>query len=56
MRKYYLQNMFGRVEEIWLNDDNAAFEYAVNRNKRENANWKAYDERGNLIYGLCICR
>ena len=55
-RKYYLQNQLGDTEEIFLNDDATAFCYAQQRNKKEeqatgvSQNWKAYDERGDLIY------
>jgi hypothetical protein len=56
MKKYYLQNMNGNVEEAWFNNDNEAFECVVKRNKAFYENWKAYDDRGNLIYGLCIVR
>jgi hypothetical protein len=56
MKKYYLQNMYGHTEEAWFNNDNEAFECTVKRNRNCYEGWKAYDERGNLIYGLCICR
>lgn len=56
MKKYYLQNMYGHTEETWFNNDNEAFECTVKRNRAYYEGWKAYDERGNLIYGLCICR
>ena len=33
MKKYYLQNMNGNVEEAWFNNDNEVFECVVKRNK-----------------------
>lgn len=56
MKKYYLQNMHGHTVESWFENDEAAFKCAAKRNKADNTNWKAYDERGNLIYGICIYR
>ena len=49
-KKYYLQNSFGRVEEMWLDNDEEAFRYAQERNRRQYENWKAYNERGDLIF------
>jgi len=55
-RKYYMQDKFGYVEEVYLENDDAAFQYAQNKNFRSNENWKAYDERGNLIHRVAVCR
>lgn len=56
MKRYYIANEAGRVEEMWFNNDNEAFTYAVERNKKKYENWKAYDQRGDLIFGVAICR
>lgn len=56
MKKYYLQNKYGVVEEMCFRDNNEAFACAVRRNKRSDENWKAYDCRGDLIYGIAVCR
>lgn len=55
-RKYFIQNKFGYVEEVQLENDDAAFLYAQNKNRRSNENWKAYNEHGNLIYRVAVCR
>ena len=54
MKKYYIANEAGRVEEMWFNNDNEAFNYAIQRNRKKYENWKAYDERGYLIFGVAI--
>lgn len=54
MQKYYMQNKYGRVEEMYFHSDEDAFNHTIKRNKRSDENWKVYDERGNLIYGLVV--
>lgn len=49
MKKYYMRNRAGRIEEIWLTSDLEAFQYAIDRNKRKYEGWVAYDSRGERI-------
>lgn len=56
MKNYYLANKYGEIEKITLSSDKEAFDLAVKRNRLDDSNWKAYDERGNLIYNVCIIR
>ena len=51
-KTYYLKNQYGKVETLKCNTDQEAFANAQMRNKKSDANWKAYDERGNLIFGI----
>ena len=56
MKKFYLVN-YDTTEIAHFNDDNEAFEEAQKRNNRDRyANWKAYDEYGNAIYGVYVRR
>lgn len=56
MKKFYLVN-YDVIETVYYNTDNEAFEEAQNRNRYNHlANWKAYTEQGDVIYGLVICR
>lgn len=49
---YYLKDRYGMVEIFKCNTDQEAFAHAQMRNQKSDANWKAYDERGNLIFGI----
>lgn len=51
-KTYYLKNQYGNVETLKCNTDQEAFAHAQMRNKKLDVNWKAYDERGNLIFGI----
>ncbi len=56
MTKFYLVND-EVLETVYYNTASEAFEEAQRRNRRDiSANWKAYTEQGDVIYGLVICR
>lgn len=56
MKKYYLTN-YETLEIAYFDSDNEAFKEAQRRNRFDRAaNWKAYTEQGDAIYGLVICR
>lgn len=56
MKKYYLVNG-SVVETVYYKTSAEALKESQRRNNYErNANWKAYDEKGDAIYGICICR
>lgn len=56
MKKFYLVNC-DVIETVYYNTDNEAFEEEQKRNRYNHlANWKAYTEQGDVIYGLVICR
>ena len=52
MNKYYMRRCDGRVDEIYLENDQAAFNYAHDRGRREHTEYRAYTDRGNLIFGV----
>jgi hypothetical protein len=55
MKKYYLING-NETEVAYFSSDEKAFEEAEKRNKRDrNANWKAYDESGWVVYSIAVC-
>ena len=66
MKKYYLvgyRNTDGstRTEAAYFNTDQEAFEEAQNRNGRRGRMadgycWKAYNERGDALYGVVVVR
>lgn len=51
-KTYYLKNQYGQVETFKCNSNKEAFLHAQMRNRKSDVNWKAYDERGNLIFGI----
>lgn len=54
--KFYLTN-HNTTEIAHFNTNNEAFEEAQKRNKYDiTANWKAYTEQGDAIYGIVIAR
>lgn len=54
MKKYYLVN-YSTIEVAHFNTNEDAFKEAQRRNRFDGyANWKAYDENENLIYGVCV--
>lgn len=56
MKKFYLVN-YSTIEVTNFNSNEDAFKEAQRRNRLDgNANWKAYDENENLIYGVCVGR
>lgn len=56
MKKYYLVN-YETIEEAHFNNDNEAFTEVQKRNRYDrNANWKAYTEQGDVLYGVIICQ
>ena len=56
MKKYYLVN-YETLETAYFNTDEEAFKESQRRNKNDrNANWKAYTEQGDLIYGIVVCQ
>lgn len=51
--RFFLQNKDLQVETVECDGEAEAFEITVTRNRRDrSACWKAYTERGELIYGL----
>lgn len=51
--RFFLQNKDLQVETVECDGEAEAFEITVTRNRRDrSAFWKAYTERGELIYGL----
>jgi len=60
----YLQNDAGNTERIICDSCNEAFEIAAKRNRKPQRtdiewnfqNWKAYNDRGELIVGLAVIR
>lgn len=56
MKKYYLTN--NDVTEIgYFSSDAEAFAEAQSRNRHDkNANWKAWNQYGDAIYGIAIIR
>lgn len=56
MKKFYFA-YDGEVKFAAYYDDNAqAFEKRCEMEKKDNHNWKVYDERFNLVYGVAICK
>lgn len=56
MKKFYLVNN-STIEVTHFNSNEEAFKEAQTRNRyNRNANWKAYDENGDAIYGICVVR
>ena len=54
MNAYYLWDGKSAAEKITCADDAAALRLAQTRNRwTRGANWKAYDDRGRLIVGVC---
>lgn len=54
MNRFYLVN-YETIETTYFETSNEAFEEAQKRNKYDrSANWKAYTEQGDAIYGLAI--
>lgn len=64
MKTYYLSNIRGEIEKAQFENDAEAFREAQRRNKKPQnqntefrfLNWKAYDERGDLIYYVSVNR
>ena len=62
MSIFYLANKHGSVEKHEFPSAADAFRVAQNRNRKpqrtdvewHDENWKAYDDRGDLIYGIYI--
>ena len=56
MKKFYLVN-YSTIEVTYFNSSVDAFKEAQRRNRLDrNANWKAYDENENVIYGVYVGR
>jgi hypothetical protein len=56
MKKFYLVN-YETTETVYFNTNNEAFEEAQKRNRYDLlANWKAYTEQGDVIFGLVVVR
>jgi hypothetical protein len=56
MKKFYLVNG-DTIETAHFKSNEEAFKEAQARNRYDrNAGWKAYDENGDAIYGVCIWR
>jgi hypothetical protein len=56
MKKYYLTNN-DVIEIVCFSSDAEAFAEAQKRNHYdENANWKAWNQFGDAIYGVAIIR
>ena len=56
MSKYYIENDFGVIEEHFFENNDAAFDYMVARNKRNRENCKVYDTRGDAVYRVFDAR
>lgn len=56
MEKFYLANQNRKIETIWAESAADAFRAAQSRNREHYECWKAYDERGQLIYGVATFR
>lgn len=55
MKKFYLVN-YETTETAYFDTNDEAFAEAQKRNRHDrNANWKAYTEQGDVIYGLVVC-
>lgn len=51
--RFFLQNKALQVETVERESEAEAFEITVVRNRKDRSTcWKAYTERGDLIYGL----
>jgi hypothetical protein len=56
MKKFYLVNG-DTIETSHFNSNEEAFKEAQTRNRYDQkANWKAYDESGDAIFGVCVVR
>lgn len=56
MKKFYLVNG-DTIETAHFNSNEEAFKESQKRNARDrHANWKAYDEIGDAIYGVYVRR
>jgi hypothetical protein len=56
MRKYYF-TVNGKTREVKeFENDAQAFECRCKMEKLTGENWKVYDERGDLVYGIAIYR
>lgn len=49
-KKYYLQDKQGHAYPVMLESDEEAFRLAQEKNRRNYQGWKAYNDRGDLIY------
>ena len=67
--KYFLRNKLGEVKDVECENDQEAFEIAQRLNSGQknicekfsvdgskNQSWKAYNERGDLIYRVTVMR
>jgi hypothetical protein len=56
MKKYYLTNN-DVIETAYFNSNEEALKEAQERNRHDRqANWKAWNEYGEAIYGIIIAR
>lgn len=56
MKKFYLVN-YETIEIAYFNTSNEAFTESQKRNRADRkANWKAYTEQGEAIFGLVIAQ
>lgn len=56
MKKYYLVN-YDQIETAYFATNNEALAEAQKRNRYDrSANWKAYTEQGDVIFGIVIVR
>ena len=56
MKKYFLVN-YETTETAYFNSDIEAFKEMQKRNKYDrSANWKAYTEQGDAVFGLSLTR
>ena len=56
MKKFYLVN-YDVTEIAYFNSNDEAFQEVQKRNRFEpRSNWKAYTERGDVVYGIIVCQ
>jgi len=54
--KYYFTVM-GKIRKVEnFDNDSQAFEHRCELERRTDENWKVYNERGDLVYGIAIMR
>ena len=56
MRKYYFTVMGVTRKSEYFENNELAFKHRCDLERKTQENWKVYDDRGDLVYGVAIIR